>query len=601
LQNGLDATNMDLVRFRLTALLLVGMLGASAVPVQAQRPAPPRKRAAGPKRGAEKAVGRDRRARGSAQGRAAVHKAERHEGEAAARPAPPKEGSLPNGRQGRELPESPTVAAPRPAGDPGDPREARIAELRERLTQVLHERPLSRTRVGVEVVDAGDGDVLFSYNADKLFNPASNTKILTTAAALSQLGSDYRYRTSLHGPEADAAGVVHGDVELRGSGDPSLGTVGIADLARATAAAGVTRIEGDVLADGRYRDAEQRDAALGEGALIFNRNVYTVHVQPTEPKHVAAVDIEFSAPDLFVVDNKVVTVTGKRTRISVDLARARDGRLVVITRGRINARSDTRIRRRLGDGSLSAAATLRRALADFGVEVTGGVRRGGLASDAPLLAEHRSAPLADICRVSNKDSNNFVAESIFKTLARERFGAPATPAKGARAVGDLLHPLGISSYKVVNGSGLTHENRIQPSALARLLRHLYLDLSVAPEFLTSLAIGGIDGTIRNRFTSSDSIGRVRAKTGTLSGVSALSGYAGETGGVLVFSILVENFTHRRLDEVRQAQVRLVREMLAYLRANKPIRTLPTIVVPDETGGDSDADVSDDDPGFTGGN
>src|SRR4029077_20314553 len=99
--------------------------------------------------------------------------------------------------------------------------------------------------------------------------------------------------------------------------------------------------------------------------------------------------------------------------------------------------------------------------------------------------------------------------------------------------------------------------------------HLYLDLSVAPEFLTSLAIGGIDGTIRHRFTSPDAIGKVRAKTGTLSGVSALSGYAGEGGGVFIFSILVENFSHRRVTEVRQAQVRLVREMLAYLRADRP--------------------------------
>src|SRR5207253_2790389 len=127
--------------------------------------------------------------------------------------------------------------------------------------------------------------------------------------------------------------------------------------------------------------------------------------------------------------------------------------------------------RRLADGALSAAAALERALADFGVEVTGGVRSGGVRGDAPILGEHLSAPLADICRISNKDSNNFVAEAIFRTLARERFGAPATVGKGQRAIADLLAPLGVGtgSYRIVNGSGLTHENRIQPSAIAKLL------------------------------------------------------------------------------------------------------------------------------------
>jgi D-alanyl-D-alanine carboxypeptidase/D-alanyl-D-alanine-endopeptidase (penicillin-binding protein 4) len=538
-------------------------------------------------------------------GQGAAHRVDKRGDHSGKRVAAPVRGHPADARRSeRALPVAPPPEPePRLAGSPEDPREQRIVRLRERLTEILRERPLSRTRVGVEVVDAGDGEVLYAYNADKLFNPASNTKILTTAAALTELGADYRYRTSLHGPTPDDDGVVHGDVELRGSGDPSLGTRGIADLARATAAAGITRIAGDVLADGRFHDTAHPDTALGEGALIFNHNMYTVHVQPTAPKRPAAVTVEFTAPDLFSVDARVVTVGGKRkTRITVDSARGRDGRLVVIVRGRINERADARINRRLGDGSICAAATLRRALEDFGVTVTGTVRHGGLHGDAPLLAEHRSQPLADICRVSNKDSNNFVAETILKTLARERFGAPATPAKGERAIADFLDPLGFArnTYRIINGSGLTHENRIQPSGLARLLRHLYLDLSVAPEFLTSLAIGGIDGTIRNRFTSADAVGRVRAKTGTLSGVSALSGYAGESSGVLIFSILVENFSHRRLDEVRQAQVRLVREMLAYLRAGKPAGTpgQGTTVLPGDESNDSD--VGDDDPSLGGG-
>ncbi len=465
-----------------------------------------------------------------------------------------------------------TATAPRPVANPGDPHEQRIQLLRDRLEAALHEAPLKRTRVGVEVMTASDGDVLYAHNAEKLFNPASNTKMLTTAAALTHLGGDFRYVTALYGPAPDHDGVVHGDVELRGSGDPSLSTTDLADLARTVAASGVTKIDGAVLADGRFHDAAHGGAVSGDQALILNRNTYAVRVRPTEPGHPALVDVEPPLPDYVVVESRVTTVAGKRTRLRFDQRRDRDGvRLVITASGRVNDRSDALVRRRIGDSTLYAAAAVRQALRDFGVEVTGTLRVGTLAADTPLLAEHRSVPLSEICRVSNKESNNFVADTIYKTVGGELYGLPGTFAKGTRAVDELLAPLGFGrgSYTIVNGSGLTHENRIQPSGLARLLRHLYFDLSVAPEFMASLAVGGIDGTIRGRFLGTDAVGLVRAKTGTLSGVSALSGYVGDTGEVLIFSIFVEGFRHRTLNAIRQAQVRMVEAMLTYLRSDQP--------------------------------
>jgi D-alanyl-D-alanine carboxypeptidase/D-alanyl-D-alanine-endopeptidase (penicillin-binding protein 4) len=460
---------------------------------------------------------------------------------------------------------------PRQVADPDDPHEKRVALLRERLEGALQERPLSRSRVGVQVMSASDGDVLFAHNADRLFNPASNTKMLTTAAALTQLGPDYTYATALLGAAPDADGVIHGDVDLRGSGDPSLTTADLAELAAQVAARGITRVEGSILADGRFRDPEHPDQSVGELALILDRNTYAVRVLPGEVGHPAAVEIEPALTDYFVVEG-APTTSAKKTRLAIDVRRDLHGdRLIVSVRGRVNEKSDARVRRRLADGALYAAAALRRALADFGVEVTGGVRAGGLPGDAPVIAVHHSGPLSEICRVSNKESNNFVAEAIFRTVGGEQYGVPGTPAKGSRAVDDLLAPLGIerSSYTIVNGSGLTHANRIQPSALSHLLRHLYFDLSIAPEFMASLAVGGIDGTIRNRFIGTDAVGLVRAKTGTLSGVSALSGYVGEKSEVLIFSIFVEGFRHRTLTAIRQAQVRMVEAMLAYLRADRP--------------------------------
>lgn len=509
----------------------------------------------------------------------------------------------------RRVPEPPARdpaldTEPRQVVDPASPREQRIAELRRRLDDLLREQPLARTRIGVAVMDATDGDILYAHNADKLFNPASNTKILTTAAALSELGPDYRYLTRLIGPAPDDQGVIHGSVELRGSGDPSLGTQGVADLARDLAARGVTRIEGDLVADGKYRDEGEAQEALGGGALIMNRNVYTVVVRPTEPRHNAEVSIEPSSPEFFGVVSKVTTVPRRKSRVRIDTYRE-GGRYMVVAKGRVNPADEVHLRERLGDGTTYALTVLARALGDFGIELVGSVKGGTLAEgegERVTLAEHRSIPLADICRVSNKDSNNFVADAIFRTLGREKFGGAATLEKGARAVGEVLSTLGFSpgTYRIVNGSGLTHENRIQPSALMRLLRHLYFDLAVAPEFVSSLAVGGIDGTIRSRFRAQDMIGRVRAKTGTLSNVSALSGYVGDRGDVLVFTILVDDFHHRRLEDIRDAQVRLVSQMMAYLhRQGSPAGAPPeegpaAAPATDEDGDDeSDHDVGGD--------
>lgn len=464
---------------------------------------------------------------------------------------------------------------PREVKDPSDPHEQRIAALRQRLIEVLHDRPFNRSKVGVEVMQASDGDVLFAHNAGVPFNPASNTKILTTAAAISFLGGDFRYHTALYGPAPDADGVVHGDVVLRGSGDPSLTNDDLAEIARKLASHGVTEIDGDLYADPRFHDPDVPTApGVGDGALILNRNTYSVHVSPGAIGHAAQVWVE-PRTEVFGVENQATTTRSRRSRLRIDSYR-KDDRLIVTVRGRISARRGEYVDvRRLADGALLAGAILHSALGDFGVKLTGKLRSGDLAT-TEKLAEHESIPLSEVCSLSNKPSNNFIAEAIYRTLGGRLYGLPGTLAKGTRAVVDYLTQAGLApgSYKIVNGSGLTHENRISPSGLASLLRTIYDDVGVAPDFLTSLAVGGIDGTIRNRFRGTDAVGLVRAKTGTLNGVSALSGFVGDKDDVLIFSILVEGFRHKRVNEVRHAQVRMVEAMLHYLHAEAPATITP---------------------------
>lgn len=481
-----------------------------------------------------------------------------------------------------------------PLADPRTPEElgsaSRVLALRQQLADQLRTSAFRKVRVGVSIINTQDGSELYSQNADAPFNPASNAKILTTAAALATLGADFRYRTVLLAPKPAGAGlapdgVLRGDVFLQGSGDPTLRPEGLTELVRQLRNAGVERIEGQVRLDSQMRDlgaltAEPQTASHGAGALLLNRDRITVHVSPTSVGQRASAWVHPRSP-YFVVHSLAKTVKGKRSRLSVDIAK-RDGLFVVTLNGRIGSRSGTaKVRRRLGGSTGWAEVTLQQALADFGITVTGGVQVGEPpAGPLAIVAEHKSEPLSKICHTVNKDSDNYIADIVFKTLGAARYGLPGTLEKGARAVSEWVAEQGLRPERVhlINGSGLTHSNRLRPGDLGLILNRLYHQLDVGPEFLQSLAVGGIDGTIHHRFHGS-SVGQVRAKTGTLFGVSVLSGYVGDRPGVLVFCIFVQGFRGRRLESIRHAQARIVETLLRYVRDGRPGDVAPRLPAP----------------------
>lgn len=472
------------------------------------------------------------------------------------------------------------LATAEPLGSAHPPEELasapRLVSLRQQLAEQLRTSAFRKVRVGVSVINTQDGSELYSQNADAPFNPASNAKILTTAAALSTLGADFRYRTVLLSTQPleqvlANGGVLRGDVFLQGGGDPTLRPEGLTELVRKLRNAGIERIEGQVRLDGQVRDVgvlttERQVQSYGPGAMILNRDRFTVYASANSAGERATVWVQPRSP-YFVVHNLVKTVKGKRSRLSLDVSK-REGQLVVTVRGRIGSRAGTaHARRRLGGGTSWAEAILTQALSDFGISVSGGVHIGEPPT-GPLsvIAEHQSDPLSKICHTVNKDSDNYIADIVFKTLGAARFGLPATLEKGAQAVSEWVAEQGLRPERVhlINGSGLTHSNRLRPADLGFLLHKLYHQLDVGPEFLQSLAVGGIDGTIHHRFHGR-SVGQVRAKTGTLFGVSVLSGYVGDRPGVLVFCIFVQGFRGRRLESIRHAQARLVETLLRFVR------------------------------------
>jgi D-alanyl-D-alanine carboxypeptidase/D-alanyl-D-alanine-endopeptidase (penicillin-binding protein 4) len=480
-----------------------------------------------------------------------------------------------------------------PAAD--DPNRERTLNLQESLNHIVHGSVLGRLRVGMRVLDLSNGRVLYSRRGSVLMDPASNQKVLATATALLRLGSTWHFRTELSGPSPDGEGVIAGDLVLHGTGDPSLRSGHLDEMAQDLVRRGVTRVDGRVLGDVQRIGAGE--ASNGRSPLHLSWSAIEVRVRPGDKVGAAAPASLYPNSEAFRLVNQTTTVKG-RNRVGVSIARVGDHFQVTVS-GRVGlGRRGVVIRRSPPSDTLFAAITMRAALISAGIEVRGAAgvyapderahvaetslenQRLAVANPAgdtslpllhrkpgpAILAVHQSAPLPLLIRRVNKNSDNEWAERVLEAAGAETYGGSTSTSKGVRALREAMSDLGISNgYNPANGSGLGHQNRVTPSTMADLLQKLYFDPRVGPDLLQSLSVGGVDGTTRNRFRGSSAAERVRAKTGTLNGVSCLSGYVGDKSGVLAFAIMVEGHRHRAVPSVRSAQVSAVNAMMRYAR------------------------------------
>ena len=500
--------------------------------------------------------------------------------------------------------QSPSSATPvnevsKPAAN--DPERERILRLQEALDGIVHGKVLGRLRVGMRVEDLASGRALYGWRSSVLMDPASNQKVLATTAALFRLGGTFRYRTEVTGAQLGAEGIIAGNLVIRGSGDPSLRPHHIDALAESLAARGVTRVSGEILADPR-RIGSDEYAQGGRPPLRVGSSAIEVHVRPGDKVGSRpAVSIR-PASDAFVVVNQAETRAKGKGHLSVEVERA-GHRFQVVVSGKVSiARGEVVVHRAPPSQPLFVAILLRHALVQAGIDVRGSAgiysgegrervssRRGldgAMVALAPqssdiapplagrvlteppeLLALHESEPLAVLLRRVNKDSDNEWAERVLETVGAEVLGGAPTTAKGVSVLRESLADLGIptAAFSPANGSGLGHQNRVTAAGMDDLLRRIYLDPRIGPEMVQSLSVGGVDGTTRNRFRGSAAAHRVRAKTGTLTGVSCLSGYVGDGSDILVFSILVEGHRKRTVTSVRGAQVSAVNAMMRFTR------------------------------------
>jgi D-alanyl-D-alanine carboxypeptidase/D-alanyl-D-alanine-endopeptidase (penicillin-binding protein 4) len=418
----------------------------------------------------------------------------------------------------------------------------------------LAKRELAGARVGVLVVLRDGGATLFEENADLPMVPASNMKIVTGAAALSLLGPDYRFETVFATDGEIDGGVLEGDLYVVGSGDPSIVSEELWKIAEEVRLLGIETIAGDLVLDTSYFDSltvASHDAANGQrayhartGAVSLNFNSIAVHVFPgTRSGDPARVEL---APATGYVEVRNEARTGGRSASTLSIKRTYDGgRNVITVTGRIPASAARKtVYRNLEGPSEHFGTVLVEFLAGAGVEVTGGVRTGEAPADADVLFVHESKPLSLVVRDLSKFSNNFVAEQLVKTLSAEIHGPPGTTQGGVRVLEEFLASAGADSgsFRVADGSGLSRDNRLSPRAIVRTLEATLDDFESSYEYVASLSVSGTDGTLEDRMGYAGVDGAVRAKTGLLDGVTAISGLMQTLAGdEVLFSILVNGF------------------------------------------------------------
>lgn len=347
------------------------------------------------------------------------------------------------------------------------PTGASQTSLRSELAASLRGQWLSPGRTAAYAVDFETGRVLFAHNASSPFIPASNAKLPVAYAALARLGPRFRFQTDVLGVGVRAGRFWRGDLVLRGHGDPTLSSSDLDELAAAMRTEGITRVAGWIRADESFFDTRR-------GAPGWKRGWVGIE---SPPLSALAADRAYGWPVL--------------------------------------------------PPALLAAKAFRRALQRHGVSVANGVRLGRAPAAAVLLAVERSDPLERIVRDMNRQSDNYTAELLLKTLGAAVAGA-GTTAAGARVVLDELEAAGVPTegIRVADGSGLSSLDRVTAAGLVAVIQAAVENPEIRGPFLASLSVAGRNGTLRDRLPQLR--WKVRGKTGTTNIACSLSGVVGDS-------------------------------------------------------------------------
>ena len=449
--------------------------------------------------------------------------------------------------------------------------------LAQTLSHLVRQARLG-DRIGIEVVRLHDGAQLYQKHAKRPLNPASNQKLLTAAAALWNLGPTFRASTKAEGL------LESGNVKrliLRTAGDPSLGYRTLFALAQALRLRGVDQVE-QIVIDDSYFDREMLPPAFDQqpsetaafrapiAAFSVDHNSYVVHVGPG-PEVGAPGRVRVLADGYIVVENKTITKASGPPKIRIDHTSTDDGHLVVKVRGEVPATTRTLYyRRRVPDPRAHAASLWVRALRQAGVRGALAVEYANTTERLPVLVDMPSGELSALLYPVGKWSDNFTAEMLLKIMGAEA-QTPGTSERGVAVVREELASRGVDveGLIMVNGSGLFDGNQVSPHHITQTLVAAYRDPAIRAEYVSQLAVGGVDGTLQSRLKNLPRSRMVRAKTGTLRDAIALSGYVfGEPDRSIAFSFLANGIAGKQA-EARDLADKIVTVLAEYATQPKP--------------------------------
>ncbi len=438
-------------------------------------------------------------------------------------------------------------------------------QLTEQLTTILDHPDLAPMTIGIKIMSPITGETIFARHSDRLFHPGSNMKMFTATGVLRTMGPDYRYITSVF-TEKNASvnkDTLFTSLFLVGRGDPLLESKHLTNLANTVAKKTTAKvIKGNVIIDQSYLDL----TPFGEGwmwddiqyrfsapinALSINGNSIRILISPgasigspvsvrVDPPNAS---INFDVRAKTTKESSPNRFTTPPIRVERDW-QSRTNKIQITGTLGINDQKQE-FYRSIEEPGVFAGSLFRDQLHRLGVKITGNIYYGHTPPLAQPLAHHISTPISKALSHLLKDSDNLTAELLLKTMGRYKTSNPGNSLDGLKVLRKELEDyIGLipDSYRFSDGSGLSWYNYLSPDQITNLLLKNYHDSSTGNIFRESLAVAGVDGTLKHRMRNTLAMGNLRAKTGTLTGVSCLSGYVWtKNNKPLIFSIMINNF------------------------------------------------------------
>ena len=445
------------------------------------------------------------------------------------------------------------------------------ADLPLGVQSALNYRQVPDDALSIYVEDLESGEVVLNWHEAEPRNPASVEKMVTTLVALDKLGPAYRWKTEVSFLGEINDGTLDGDIAIKGYGDPYLVTERFWQLLRDVKREGVSTIKGDLLIDDSFFDVGEYDPAafdreplraynVAPNALLTNFKVVRYYFEPTEDASGVDVRLEPSLDNLNIVNRLRVTNGSCRGyQRGITITPNEDVSRITFSGRFPNGCKIYAMDRAALSHNEFTYGLFRSLWKEVGGDFSGEWRNTQIDANQDPALTFYSLPLAEVIAKVNKHSNNVMAKQLLLTLAAEEIGPAGTEAKGRQVVDEWLaqRQLDIAPMNLANGAGLSRSARMTARHLGAMLRYAY-ESPFMPEYLSSLSLSGLDGTLSRRFRNNSLTGQAHMKTGSLDHVSAVAGYFQARSGkrFIVVTFLNHTDIHRGPgEEVQEALLR----------------------------------------------